>query len=55
MSTAKMEGSEDRSEPGGQVFSVLPRSVSASEPESEAARPNFWKKVFRKLNRLFRR
>jgi hypothetical protein len=49
--------SDERTEPQRQVFSTLVppgASASAPKPDSEAARLNRRKKVFRKLKRLFR-
>jgi hypothetical protein len=49
--------SDERTEPQRQVFSTLVPpggSASAPKPDSEAARLNRRKKVFRKLKRLFR-
>ena len=53
----KAVGSDERTEPRGQVFSAPVQhsgSSSASEPESEVTRPNRRKNVFRRLDQLFR-
>ena len=52
--TAKSDGRTGPQRPVLSTVVLQGASASAPEPDSEAARPNRRKKVFRKLKRLFR-
>ncbi|KAF9646439.1 kinase-like protein [Thelephora ganbajun] len=55
--TPKMVGSDERTElqrPVSSALALRDGSAGASEPESEGIRPNRRKKLFRRLNQLFR-